>query len=169
MKRAKRSYDHRIKRQIALTRNPHLFPGLNIPVSTTKNWINRGVGDVVSHEIFEIDREKLEQDFVKLQKQVAVLESQLGLLNSVFKIFGFILQYQRIIACVEDPKVIAKILNHLGLSTEIPEPVHAAEQSRKAGSGPRRVALLPPWPTVSILTSKRSQMTIGRRLELGAR
>jgi len=96
MNRRKRSYDHRIKWQIARTRNPHLFPDLKIPLSTAKNWINRGVGEVVTHEIYDFSREELEQNYLNLQIKLKSLESRLGLLISVFKIFGFTLQYQRI-------------------------------------------------------------------------
>jgi len=95
MKRPKRAYDHRLKKQIAMTQNPNLFPQLKIPRSTAKNWIHRGVGQVVTLEIFDLDREKLEEKCFALGKQVDQLKAQTELNYSVFKVFGFDLQYQR--------------------------------------------------------------------------
>ena len=37
-----RSYDHRLKRAIATSRDPALFPELAIPRSTALGWIRRG-------------------------------------------------------------------------------------------------------------------------------
>ena len=47
---SRRAYDHRIKEQIAETGDPGLFPELEIPRSTVRSWIRRGMGSVVCLE-----------------------------------------------------------------------------------------------------------------------
>jgi len=59
MKRTKKTYDHRIKLAIAKSKNQYLFPELNIPLSTAKNWIHRGVTYVVSNEAFDLEKNQL--------------------------------------------------------------------------------------------------------------
>jgi hypothetical protein len=39
----RRAYDHRIREHICRTRNPNLFPELQIPRSTTISWLRHGV------------------------------------------------------------------------------------------------------------------------------
>ena len=46
--RSRRSYDHRITEQVIATGNPDLFPELEIPPSTARSWIRRGMPDVVA-------------------------------------------------------------------------------------------------------------------------
>ena len=41
---SRRTYDHRIKQQIAKAGNPELFPEFEIPRSTVRSWIRRGMG-----------------------------------------------------------------------------------------------------------------------------
>jgi len=91
----KRSYDFRLKNLIAKTKNPYLFPHLNIPRSTAKNWINRGVGEVVTHEAFDLNREDIELRCLNLEEQVRSLTAQVDLLKFTCTIRGLELQYRR--------------------------------------------------------------------------
>jgi hypothetical protein len=45
---SRRTYDHRIREHVYRTRNPHLFPDLHVPRSTTATWLQRGCPTVVS-------------------------------------------------------------------------------------------------------------------------
>ena len=45
----KRTYDIRVRKAIARSGNPDLFTDLNIPRSTTLQWIREGVKEVVTH------------------------------------------------------------------------------------------------------------------------
>ena len=50
---AERTYDIRIRNSVALSPNPDLYPELNIPRSTARDWIRDGVKDVVTLQQFD--------------------------------------------------------------------------------------------------------------------
>jgi len=51
----RQSYDHRIREAICESRDPDLFPELDIPNSTIRSWLHRGLPDVITSEL--VDRE----------------------------------------------------------------------------------------------------------------
>lgn len=108
MKAKRQIYDHRIKQAIARTGNINLFPELNIPKTTAKNWIHRNVGNVVTNDAFDLDREKLELRCFELIEQVKALNAQFKLLKFVSAILGLSVQYQRFAAEVKQ-KIIEAI------------------------------------------------------------
>ena len=46
--KVRRSYDHRIREQVAVAGNADLFPDMDIPRSTARSWVRRGFRKVVS-------------------------------------------------------------------------------------------------------------------------
>ena len=55
----RRTYDHRIQEAIFESGDRDLFPNLEIPRSTIRSWIHRGVSDVVSCDSAVRDRTDL--------------------------------------------------------------------------------------------------------------
>ena len=87
-RRSKRSYDHRIKLAIARSGNHDLFPQLNIPRSTAKNWINRGVPETVTLEDFDLEKSDLIDQLLGLKNENTRLNAILDLLSSTLQIMG---------------------------------------------------------------------------------
>ena len=54
-----RTYDHRLKRLIADSRNPTLFPELQIPRTTAMGWIKKGVPQVVTASNLDMTESQL--------------------------------------------------------------------------------------------------------------
>ena len=59
---ARRTYDYRIQEAICESGDRELFPELNIPRSTIRSWIHRGTTDVVSCDLTDDDRRRLNGD-----------------------------------------------------------------------------------------------------------
>jgi hypothetical protein len=94
--RERRSYDHRIKAQIAAAGDPNLFPELEIPRSTAMSWIRRGVGEIVALEP-EIDSEKQLLDrTARLEHRVSMLTAVLRLVLALLHLSGFKLDHDRV-------------------------------------------------------------------------
>ena len=72
-----------------------MFPELNIPKTTTKNWIHRGVGEVVTNDTFDLDREALELKCFELEEQVKSQQAGFKPLKFVSTALGLSVQYQR--------------------------------------------------------------------------
>ncbi len=66
-------YDHRIREAICESRDPGLFPELNIPNSTIRSWLHRGVPDVVTSELVGRDHSELLAENRALRRKVALL------------------------------------------------------------------------------------------------
>ncbi len=75
---SRRTYDHRIKQQIAKAGNPELFPELEIPRSTVRSWIRRGMGSVVSLDPDLGAEAALRFRIVLLERRTAVLIRRYG-------------------------------------------------------------------------------------------
>src|SRR5664279_3766576 len=94
--RERRSYDHRIKAQVAATGDPNLFPELEIPRSTAMSWIRRGVGEIVALEP-EIDSEKQLLDrTARLEHRVSMLTAVLRFVLALLHLSGFKLDHDRV-------------------------------------------------------------------------
>ena len=64
----RQSYDHRIREAICESRDPGLFPELNIPNSTIRSWLHRGVPDVVTSEVIVREHSELLAENRALQR-----------------------------------------------------------------------------------------------------
>jgi transposase InsO family protein len=93
---AYRSYDHRVRNASAKSQNPDLFPELNIPKSTAKSWIQRGIKPVVTSSSFDLPYDELIQDLETVKNKLAKQEVGNKLTVTVFRIFGFQIQYKRL-------------------------------------------------------------------------
>ena len=94
--RERRSYDHRIKAQVAATGDPNLFPELQIPRSTALSWIRRGVGEVVVVEPgIKVENHHLDR-IAKLEHRVSMLTAVLRLVLALLRVSGFGLDVNRI-------------------------------------------------------------------------
>jgi putative transposase len=102
---SRRAYDHRIRDAICDTGDPHLFPKLRIPRSTTATWLSRGCRAVVSldhnNDIAAVltENQSLKR---RAQRQTAIIR----LLVALLRLSGFKLDEQRL----PDGAAKAKIL-----------------------------------------------------------
>ncbi len=77
---SRRTYDYRIQEAICETGERDLFPELNIPRSTIRSWIHRGVSDVVTCDLAACDRADLVAEMNELRHRTALLGAVVGLL-----------------------------------------------------------------------------------------
>ena len=91
-----RVYDHRIKQAIARTKNPNLFPELNIPRSSAMTWIRDGVRDVVTNAELDMDRVDLLQKNASLERALLAQTAKGELVAFTFRVFGLQIQYHRL-------------------------------------------------------------------------
>jgi len=94
--RKRRTYDHRVKAQIIAAGNPHLFPELQIPLSTSRSWIRRGVGTVVTFDAPVEGEAQLRDRIAKVEQRVAKLAAVLGLVLALLRVSGFKLATGRV-------------------------------------------------------------------------
>jgi len=94
--RLRRTYDHRVKEQILRTRNPDLFPELEITRSTAQSWIRRGVGDVVSLDTEHEVEAALRTRVLELEHRTAMLIAVLRLVLALLRVSGFTLEHGRV-------------------------------------------------------------------------
>jgi len=93
---SRRSYDHRIREAICETRDPDLFPELNIPLSTIRCWLHRGLSEVVTTELLDDDRSKLLSENRDLRHRVALLGAVVGILVALLRVSKSRLNFERI-------------------------------------------------------------------------
>jgi hypothetical protein len=89
-----RSYDHRLKRAIADSGDPDLFPELKIPRSTARGWIRHGVPSVVTAQDLDLDSQALLVRNRALERDCAIATQHLA--TFTFKLFGLQIQYRRL-------------------------------------------------------------------------
>ena len=70
---SRRIYDYRIRQTFCETGDRDLFPELNIPSSTVRSWIRRGVPDVITNDLISLDRSDLSVEIQELQRRMALL------------------------------------------------------------------------------------------------
>ncbi len=92
----RRSYDHRIREAICETRDPDLFPELQIPDSTIRCWLHRGASDVETVDLVDDDRLKLLVQNRELQRKVAFLGAMVGVLVALTRVSKSRLDFERI-------------------------------------------------------------------------
>ena len=92
----RRSYDHRIREAICETRDPDLFPELQIPGSTIRCWLHRGAADVETVGVLEEGRLNLLAQNRELQRRVALLGAMVGVLVALIRVSKCRLDFERI-------------------------------------------------------------------------
>jgi transposase InsO family protein len=93
---SRRTYDYRIQEAICETGNRGLFPELNIPRSTIRSWIHRGVPDVVTCDLAVRDRADLLAEIHQYQHRAALLGAVVGLLIAMLRVSKTRLDYERL-------------------------------------------------------------------------
>ena len=73
---SRRTYDYRIQEAICETGDRDLFPDLEIPRSTIRSWIHRGVPDVVTGNLAARDRADLVTEIHQLHRRTALVPRQ---------------------------------------------------------------------------------------------
>ncbi len=94
--RVYRNYDHRLKRAIGKAGDPGLFRQLEIPPSTAKGSIRKGVPFVVTADEFDQDTGVLVIENQRLRNELARIEATQELQSFTFKLFGLQIQYRRL-------------------------------------------------------------------------
>ena len=92
----RRSYDHRVREAICESRDPDLFPELQIPGSTIRCWLHRGAADVETADVLNDDRLKLLTENRELQRRVAFLGAMVGVLVALIRVSKSRLDFERI-------------------------------------------------------------------------
>ena len=92
---SRRTYDHRIREAILESGNRDLFPELDIPRSTIRSWIHRGLPDVVTSELLTWDRAALVSEIHALRQRTALLAGVVGLLAAMLRVSRNRLDYER--------------------------------------------------------------------------
>jgi hypothetical protein len=93
---ARRVYDHRIQEAICASGDRGLFPELQIPQSTIRNWIHRGIPDVVTCETVDFDRAELVAEVEALRQRTALLGAVVGLLMAMLRASNVRFEYERL-------------------------------------------------------------------------
>ena len=93
--RSRRTYDHRITQAILESGDRNLFPELEIPESTVRSWIHRGVSDAVTSELVSRDRSSLLSEVHALRQRTALLAGIVGLLVSMLRASKNRVDYER--------------------------------------------------------------------------
>ena len=93
---SRRTYDYRIQEAICETGDRDLFPDLEIPRSTIRSWIHRGVPDVVTGNLAARDRADLVTEIHQLHRRTALLGAVVGLLIAMLRVSKVRFDYDRL-------------------------------------------------------------------------
>jgi hypothetical protein len=91
-----RRYDWRLRNLVAESKNIHLFPELNIPLSTKRDWIKKGPIRVLTLPEFQMSDVTLVEEVSSLKRRILELETVSTLVGRTIKLFGFQIQYMRL-------------------------------------------------------------------------
>jgi putative transposase len=92
---SRRTYDHRIKNTILESGDRNLFPELEIPESTVRSWIHRGVSEAVTSEFVNYDRSSLISEIHALRQRTTLLAGVVGLLVAMLRASKNRVDYER--------------------------------------------------------------------------
>ncbi len=92
----RRTYDHRVREAIFESGDRNLFPNLEIPRSTIRSWVHRGVPDVVSCDSAVRDRADLIAEIRQYQQRTVLLGAIVGLLIAMLRVSKVRLDYERL-------------------------------------------------------------------------
>ena len=93
---SRRTYDYRIREAICESGDRDLFPELNIPRSTIRSWIHRGMPEVISSDPVAQDRAVLVAEIERLRGRTALLGAVVGLLIAMLRASKIQLDYERL-------------------------------------------------------------------------
>ncbi len=107
---AKRTYDIRIRNAVAISQNPDLFPELNIPRSTAREWIRDGAKNVVSLPQFELSSERLIADNAQLKNDLQKEQAINKLMRMTQSLSGTTFKYARVASSELKSKLLEAIM-----------------------------------------------------------
>jgi len=81
---------------ICETGDPGLFPELKIPRSTIRNWLHRGIPDVVTCDLLSAEKTELLAEMQELRHRAAVLGAIVGLLVAMLRVSERRLDHERL-------------------------------------------------------------------------
>jgi hypothetical protein len=93
---SRRTYDYRIQEAICESGDRDLFPELNIPRSTIRSWIHRGMPDVVAGDLASHDYAEMAAEIERLRRRTALLATVVGLLTAMLRTSKVQLDYERL-------------------------------------------------------------------------
>ena len=92
---SRRTNDYRIQEAICESGDRDLFPELEIPRSTIRSWIHRGLPDVVTSDLVARDRADLLAEIRQYQHRAALLGAVVGLLIAMLRVSKVRPDYER--------------------------------------------------------------------------
>ncbi len=93
---SRRTYDYRIQEAICESGDRDLFPELEIPRSTVRSWIHRGLPDVVTSDLVARDHADLIAEIRQYRHRTALLGAVVGLLIAMLRVSKVRLDYERL-------------------------------------------------------------------------
>jgi putative transposase len=93
---SRRTYDHRIQEAVCESGDRDLFPELEIPRSTIRSWIHRGIPNVLTCDSTAGDRADLLAEIHRHQRRTALLGAIVGLLIPMLRVSKVRLDYERL-------------------------------------------------------------------------
>jgi putative transposase len=96
---SRRTYDYRIREAISESGDRELFPELNIPRSTVRSRIHRGMPDVVTADLAADGYAGMATEIERLQCRTALLGATVGLLIAMLRVSKVQLDYKRLPEC----------------------------------------------------------------------
>ncbi len=81
---------------ICETGDPGLFPELKIPRSTIRNWLHRGIPDVVTCDLLSAEKTELLAEMQELRHRAAVLGAIVGLPVAMSRVSERRLDHERL-------------------------------------------------------------------------
>jgi putative transposase len=105
-------YPVELKQAIAITGNINLFPELNIPKSTTREWAQKSPPEIISPKTLNVlETAKLENQIIEKDKKIAQLEEKINLIVDVYSHMGLSPKKTKIRDIEIKKKVIVSINN----------------------------------------------------------
>ncbi len=92
---SRRTHDRRVREAILESGDRDLSAELEIPRSTIRSWIHRGLPGVVTSELVTCDRAALISEIHALRQRTAVLAGVVGLLMAMLRVSRDRLDYER--------------------------------------------------------------------------
>lgn len=88
-KRTQRRYDHRLQQLVRTTGDIKVATRHGVPASTARGWITKSPADVVSMEVFDLDRVQLQREVIQLRRRITILTALVRLAIVVLRVTDF--------------------------------------------------------------------------------
>ncbi len=112
--RPQRSYDHRLKELVRISRDPSLAKELGRPASTMTGWLCSTPQQVVTLDVLSMKEQELQREVLMLRRRIRKLLALLRLLVVLLRISGFSLANER----VPGGKAKASLLRSIDLARQ---------------------------------------------------